>query len=93
MKSKLDKSDIGKLIAIPDDLSKLSDVVKINVVKKTEYDKLIKKVNTIDTSGFVRKIDYGSKVNEIKGKIPSIAGLATTAALNDAKKRYMTLVM
>ena len=35
-----------------------------------------------------QKTDYNAKINRIKGKIPSIAGLATTAALNtdcDAK--------
>ena len=34
MKSKVDKLDIDKLIPIPVDLSKLSDVVKYNAVKK-----------------------------------------------------------
>ena len=32
-------------------LLKLSDVVKIYVVKKTEYDGLVKKVNAIQTTG------------------------------------------
>ena len=41
-----------------DDLSKLCDVVKIDVVKKTVYDKLDVKVNKIDTSGFVLKTKY-----------------------------------
>ena len=40
-------------MSVPVDLSKLSDVVKNDVVKKTEYDKLVAKVNEIDTSGFV----------------------------------------
>ena len=39
---------------VPFDLSKLSNVVK-NDVKKTKYDKLDAKVNSIDTSGFVLK--------------------------------------
>ena len=34
MKSKVDKLDIVKLVSVPVDLSKLSDVVKNNVVKK-----------------------------------------------------------
>ena len=33
-------------------MSKLSDVVKNDVVKKVDYDKIAKKVNDIDTSGF-----------------------------------------
>ena len=38
---------------VPVDLSKLSGVVKNDVVKKTEYDKLVGKVNNINTSKFV----------------------------------------
>ena len=35
LKAQVDKLDIDKLISVPVDLSKLSDVVKYNVVKKT----------------------------------------------------------
>ena len=35
LKNKIDKVDIGKLVAAPVDLSKLSDVVKNYVVKKS----------------------------------------------------------
>ena len=31
---------------------------------------------------FLKKTDYDNKITEIEGKIPSITGLATTAALN-----------
>ena len=53
LKSKIDKLDIGKLETTPVDLSKLSDELKNDVAEKTVYDKLVKKVNaiqTIDTS-------------------------------------------
>ena len=36
-------------------LAKLSNVVKNDVVKKTAYDKLVAKVNSIDTTGFCLK--------------------------------------
>ena len=49
LKSKVDKLDIGKLKSPPVDLRKLSNVVK-NVVKKTEYNELLKKVNNISTA-------------------------------------------
>ena len=42
-----------KLVPVPGDLSKLSDIVKNDVVKKTVYDKLVAKVNNIDTNGFI----------------------------------------
>ena len=41
MKSKVDKSDVDKLVTV--DLSKLNDVVKIEVVKSTEYNELLRK--------------------------------------------------
>ena len=36
LKAEVDKLDIDKLVSVPVDLSKLSDVVKNDVVKKTE---------------------------------------------------------
>ena len=55
LKTEADKLDIDKLVPVPVDLSKLSDVVKHDVVKKTVYDKLVEKVNNIYTSGFASK--------------------------------------
>ena len=45
LKTEVDKLDIDKLAPVPVDLSKLSDVVKNDVVKKDVYDKLVAKVN------------------------------------------------
>ena len=53
LKTEVDKLDIDKLVLVPVDLSKLSDVVKNDVVKKTAFDILVAKVNNIDTSDFV----------------------------------------
>ena len=47
---------------------------------------MVKKINAIDTSGFVKK-HYDFNINEIKGNIPSITGLATTAAVSDVKNK------
>ena len=58
LKTEFDKLDIVKLVPVPLYLSKLSDVVKNDVVKKTVYDKVVAKVNNIDTSGFVLKTKY-----------------------------------
>ena len=62
---------IGKLENIPVDSSKLSNVVKNDIVKKTEYNKLVKKINdinTTDTSNLVKKTDYNTKISEIENK-------------------------
>ena len=41
LKTEVDKLDIDKPVPVPVDLSKLSDVVKNDVVKKIEYIKLV----------------------------------------------------
>ena len=41
LKSEVDKLDIDKLKPVSTDLSKLSDVVKNDAVKKTDYNKLV----------------------------------------------------
>ena len=55
LKTEVDRLDIDKLTPVPNDLAKLSNVVKNDVVKKTEYNKLVNKVDNIDTTGFVKK--------------------------------------
>ena len=55
LKAEVDKIVVGKLKTVPVDLSKLSNVVKNEVVKKTVYDKLVAKVNNIDTIIFFKK--------------------------------------
>ena len=60
LKTKVDKLDIDKLVPIPNDLSKLSNVVKYDVVIKTEYNKIFTKVNNIDTRDFVLKTKYST---------------------------------
>ena len=67
--------DIDKLVPAPVDLSKLSDLVKNDVVKKTVYDKLVAKVNSIDTNAFVLKTEYDTDKSEIENKIPNTSDL------------------
>ena len=57
------------------DLSKLSDLVKNDVVKKTVYDKLVAKVNNIDTSHFVLKTKHQTDKTELEKKIRDTSGL------------------
>ena len=72
LKTEIDKLDIDKLATVPVDLSKLSDVVKDDVVKKTVHHKLVAKVNNINTSRFVLKTKYDTYKSEIENKIPNI---------------------
>ena len=68
LKTEVDKLDIDKLVPVSVDLSKLSDVVKNDVVKETLYDKLVAKVNSIDTSGFVLKTMYDTDKSKLEKK-------------------------
>ena len=54
---------------VPVDLSKLCDLVKNDVVKKTAYDKIVTKVNNVDTSGFVLKTEYDTDKKKLENKI------------------------
>ena len=83
LNSKRDKLDTGKLETTPDNLSKQSNVVKKDVVKKTEYYKLVhninnkvvnnnnkvNKVNTSNTSNLVKKTNYNTKIVKLKIKL------------------------
>ena len=66
LKTEVDKLDIDKLAPVPVDLSKLSDVVKNDVVKKTVYDKLAAKVDNIGTSDFVLKTENQTDKTELE---------------------------
>ena len=58
LKTEVDKLHINKLTPVNVDLTKLSDVAKIDDVKKNDYGQLVAKVNSIDTSGLVLKTKY-----------------------------------
>ena len=63
------KTEVDKLVPVPVDLSKLSDVVKNDVVKKTVYDKLVAKVNSVDATIFDIKSNCDTDKSEIEKKI------------------------
>ena len=68
LKTEVDKLDIDKLVPVPVNLSKLSNVVKSDVIKKAEYNRLINKVNNIDTSRFILKAKYDADKLELEKK-------------------------
>ena len=89
LKAEIDKTDVDKLKTVPVDLSKLTNVVNNEVVKKTVYDKLAAKVNNIDTSGFVLKIIYTAnksdlekKIRDADKKVPDTRGLVKETDYN-----------
>ena len=87
LKTEVDKLDIDKLAPVPVDLSKLSDVVKNDVVKKTVYDKLVAKVNNIDTNDFVLKTKYRTDKTELEKKIPNVTDFVKKAKLTELENK------
>ena len=95
MKIEVDKLDTDKLMLVPIDVSKLTDVVKNDVVKKTVYDKLVAKVNCIGTSGLVLKTRYDTDKSEIENKIRynSVLVKKQIAMLRSLKQRVKYQVL
>ena len=67
--------DIDKLTPAPNDLDKLSIVVKNDVVKKTEYNKLVIKVENINTTNFVLKTRYDTDIGAINQTLKKVVVL------------------
>ena len=81
-------------------MSKLSDVVKNGVVKKTVSDKLVAKLNNIDTSdqisdktelekiiSDVSNLVKKAKLTELENKIPDVSSLATKTTLTAVENK------
>ena len=78
LKTEVDKIDADKLKTVPDDLAKLSNVVKNEVVKKIDFsaDNYVTRAKfSTDTNALDDKIDKVDK------KIPDVSGLATKSSV------------
>ena len=78
LKTEVDKIDVDKLKTVPDDLAKLSNVVKNEVVKKTDFgadDYVTRTKFSTDTNTLDDKIDKVDK------KTPDVSGLATESSV------------
>ena len=92
LKTEVDKIDVDKLKTEPDDLAKLSNVVKNEVVKKTDFsaDTYVTRTKfSTDTNALNDKID------KVEKKIPDISSLETkrnvTALVNNLNNRIDNL--
>ena len=74
LKTEVDKIDTDELKAVPDDLAKLSNVVKNEVIKKTDFsaDDYVKKTKF---SGDINSLD--DKIDKVEKKIPDVSSLET----------------
>ena len=92
LKTEVDEQDVDKLVSVPVDLSKLSDAVKNDVVKKAVYDKLVAKVNNIDTSDFVLKTKYQTDKAKLEKEISDITNFVKKQNLLNQKIKFQMLV-
>ena len=88
LKTEVDKIDIDKLKTVPEDLATLSNVVKNEVVKKTDFsaDNYVTRTKfSADTNSLYDKID------KVEKKIPDVSGLAirrnVTTLVNNLKNK------
>ena len=97
LKTEVDNIDTDKLKTVPNDLAKLSNIVKNDAVKKTDYNTLKSKVDGIDTSAFVTRTKFTAdtnalddKIDKVEKKIPVLTDFVTTARFNHEKKLLAT---
>ena len=79
--------DVDRLEPVPNDLAKLSNVVKDDVVKKTEFSNLVGKVNNIDTKNFVLKTKYDADNSSINKILKQGSGVASKDDLDAVKNK------
>ena len=95
LKTKIDKLDIDKLVPVPVDLTKLSEVVKNDVIKKIDYNTKITKIeNKIpDLSNLATK----TALTAVENKMPDPSGLIKktdyNAKITDLEHKTLTLVI
>ena len=97
LKTEVDKTDADKLKTVPIDLAKLTNVVKNDVVKKTDYNALKSKVDAIDVSKYIGRTKYETdgkaiydKIDAVEKKIPVLTDFVTTARFNHEKNLLAT---
>ena len=57
------------------------------LLKKTVYDKLVAKVDNIDTSDLVLKTNYNTDKTELEKKIPDVSNLVKVTNLTELENK------
>ena len=91
LKTKVDKLDIDKLKPLPDDVSKLSNVVANEVIKKTDYNNKITEIEgkIPDISNLATK----TALTIVENKVPNISGLVTKTKLSAVENKIPDIVV
>ena len=82
LKTEIDKIDTDKLKTVPDDLAKLSNVVKNKVVKKTDF--------SADT--YVTRTKFSTDTNSLDDKIDKVEKKIPDKSSLETKRNVTTLV-
>ena len=82
LKTKVDKIDTDKLKTVPDDLAKLSNVVKNEVVKKTDF----------SADDYVKKTKFSGDINSLDDKIDKVEKKIRDASSLETKRNVTTLI-
>ena len=82
LKTEVDKIDVDKLKTVPDDLAKLSNVVKNEVVKKTDF----------SADDYVKKTKFSGDINALDDKIDKVEKKISDVSSLETKRNVTTLV-
>ena len=82
LKTEVDKIDADKLKTVPGDLAKLSNVVKKEVVKKTDF----------SADDYVKKTKFGGDINSLDDKIDKVEKKIPDVGSLETKRNVTTLV-
>ena len=94
MKINVHELDVDKLLPIPVNLSKLSDVVKKYVVKIDVYNDKMENIEDKipDVTNLATNMTLNANINEVKGQIPSITSLTTTTVLLTLHQLFLIIM-
>ena len=82
LKTEVDKIDVNKLKTVPDDLAKLSNVVKNEVVKKTDF----------SADDYVKKTKFNGDINSLDDKIDKVEKKISDVRSFETKRNVTTLI-
>ena len=83
------KSEVDKSVLVPVDLSKLSNVVRNDVIKRYVYNAKIRNIEDKipDITTLATNTTLNAKINEAKNRKPNISNLTTTTALTAVENK------
>ena len=82
LKAEVDKIDVDKLKTVPDDLAKLSNVVKNEVVKKTDF----------SADDYVKNTKFSGDINSFDDKIGKVEKKIFDVSSLETKRNVTTLI-